>query len=55
MAATINTATERRQLAHMAGSGLDRNLNEPGKRAFDQACAQSVHDLIGVLIGGLIR
>ena len=54
MDATINSVTERRQLvhmAHMAGSGFDRDLNETGKRVSDQACARSV---IG-LIRGLIR
>ncbi len=58
MDATINSATERRQVfnisGHMFGSGFDRgsdrNLNEPGTRVFDQACARSVDGLIGGLI-----
>jgi hypothetical protein len=58
MDATINSVTERRQLAqlvHMAGSGFDRDLNEADKRAFDQACARSVNGLIGGLIRCPIR
>ena len=58
MDVTINSATERWQLAqlvHMAGSGLDRDLNEPGKRVFNQACARSVDGLIGGLIRCLIQ
>ena len=55
MDATINSATERRQLAHLFGSGFDRDLNEPGKRVFNQACARSVDGLIGGLIRCLIQ
>ena len=62
MDATINGVTERRQLAqlvHMAGSGFGRDLNETGKRVFDQAWARSViglvRGLVRGLIGGLIR
>ena len=55
MDATINSVTERRQLVHMAGSGFGRDLNETGKRVFDQAWARSVIGLVRGLIGGLIR
>ena len=61
MDATINSVTERRQLAqlvhmaHMAASGFGRDLNETGKRVFDQAWARSVIGLVRGLIGGLIR